>query len=153
MVGTGETSEYEAERRQWFRNSLFLCAEWGRPSPLTVLVGSTIVLEKYPRLGYNTTMINTVVITKRAQKQLRKVPLHVAQKFAGWVISVEEKGIEEVRKIPGYHNEPLTGARKRQRSIRLTISYRAIYRIEKDEQTKSEVIEFILVEEVSKHKY
>ena len=98
-------------------------------------------------------MINTVVITKRAQKQIRKVPLHVAQKFAGWVISVEEKGIEEVRKIPGYHDEPLTGARKGQRSIRLTISYRAIYRIEKDDQTKSEVIEFVSVEEVTKHKY
>lgn len=26
MVGTGETSQAEAERKQWFRNSLFLCA-------------------------------------------------------------------------------------------------------------------------------
>jgi proteic killer suppression protein len=122
-------------------------------SRLCVLVDSILDLEQYPQLGYNPTMINTVIITNRAQKQIRKVPLHVAQKFAGWVISVEEKGIEEVRKIPGYHDEPLTGTRKGQRSIRLTISYRAIYRIEKDDQTKSEVIEFVSVEEVTKHKY
>ncbi len=98
-------------------------------------------------------MVNSVVITKRAQKQLRKVPLRVVQKLAGWVISVEEKGIEEVRKISGYHDEPLTGTRKGQRSIRLTISYRAIYEMRQDDRKEGEVIEFISVEEVSKHRY
>ena len=93
-------------------------------------------------------MINTVNISSRARKQLKKVPLHVVRKLAGWVISVEEKGIEEIRKIPGYHDEPLTGLRMGQRSIRLTIAYRAIYRILKDE-----TIEFISVEEVTRHKY
>jgi proteic killer suppression protein len=98
-------------------------------------------------------MVNTVFITKRAQKQLRRVPLHVAQKLAGWVISVEEKGIEEVRKISRYHDEPLAGTRKGQRSVRLTISYRAIYEIKTDDRTKGETIEFISVEEVTKHRY
>ncbi|MEJ2111438.1 MAG: hypothetical protein P8Z37_16315 [Acidobacteriota bacterium] len=47
-------------------------------------------------------MINRVDISGLARKQLRKVPLYIARKLAGWVISVEEKGIEEVRKISGY---------------------------------------------------
>jgi toxin HigB-1 len=93
-------------------------------------------------------MINTVIIAKRAQKQLKKMPVHVVQKLAGWVISVEDKGIDEVRKIPGYHDEPLTGVRKGQRSIRLSISYRAIYQIKRDE-----AIECIAIEEVTKHQY
>ena len=98
-------------------------------------------------------MIYTVNISSRARRQLRNVPLHIVRKLAGWVISVEEKSIEEVRKIPGYHDEPLTGARKCQRSIRLSISYRAVYQIRKDETTQREAIEFVSVEEVTRHKY
>ena len=93
-------------------------------------------------------MINTVNISSRARKQLKKFPLHVVRKLTGWVISVEEKGVEEVRKIPGYHDEPLTGLRKGQRSIRLTSAYRAIYQIRQDE-----TIEFISVEELTRHMY
>ena len=107
----------------------------------------------YPYTGYSGAVINVVVIATRAQKQLRNVPLHIAQKLAGWVLSVEEKGIEEVRKIPGYHDEPLMGARKGQRSIRLAISYRAIYQIKTNDRRNGEVIEFITVEEVTKHRY
>ncbi len=41
-------------------------------------------------------------------------------------------GLSEVRKVPGYHDEPLKGQRKGQRSIRLSRSYRAIYVIEEE---------------------
>ena len=41
-------------------------------------------------------------------------------------------GLEEIRKIPGYHDEPLRGDRKGQRSIRLSRLWRAIYRIAQD---------------------
>ena len=91
-------------------------------------------------------MINTVELTN-AKKDILKVPKHVRTKLFGWVDDVEERGLEEVRKIPGYHDEPLKGARKGQRSIRLTLSYRAIYII------KGKDIEFISVEEVNKHVY
>ena len=64
-----------------------------------------------------------------------------------WVAAVELDGVEEVRKVPGYHDEPLKGNRAGQRSIRLSRAYRAIYEIEKD------TIEFVSVEEVSKHDY
>lgn len=48
-------------------------------------------------------------------------------KFAAWVQSVELVGLEEVRKVAGFHDEALKGNRKGQRSIRLNRAYRAIY--------------------------
>lgn len=64
-----------------------------------------------------------------------------------WVAAVELDGVDEVRKLPGYHDELLQGMRTGQRSIRLSRSYRAIYQVKKD------VVEFVSVEEVSKHDY
>ncbi len=61
---------------------------------------------------------------------------------------MEACGLEEVRKIPGYHDEPLRGDRQGQRSIRLSRAYRAIYVVKADGG-----IEFVSVEEVSKHEY
>lgn len=61
---------------------------------------------------------------------------------------VERVGLAEVRKLSGYHDEPLKGTRKGQRSIRLNRSYRAIY-IE-HESGKIQIVEVI---EVSKHEY
>jgi proteic killer suppression protein len=92
-------------------------------------------------------VINTVVITDRAKRGLRKVPSHVQRKLATWVASVELVGLEEVRKVPGYHDEPLQGDRAGQRSIRLSKGYRAIYRIHKNG------VELVRVEEVHHHEY
>lgn len=93
-------------------------------------------------------VIKTVIVGKQAQKQLRKVPVRVAKKLRVWAEAVREEGLEEVRKAPGYHDEPLKGARKGQRSIRLSWSYRAIYVIRADRE-----VEFVSVEEVGKHDY
>ena len=93
-------------------------------------------------------MIHEVVIAAAAQKDLRKVPQPVRRKLAIWVGAVREEGLENVRKIPGYHDEPLNGKRKGQRSIRLSHAYRAIYVIRADAQ-----VEFVQIEEVNKHDY
>lgn len=93
-------------------------------------------------------MITTVELSRNAQKDLRKVPRHVAVKLMAWVDDVEKRGVEEVRKIPGYHDEPLHGDRVGQRSIRLSRGYRAIYLVD-----GRRTIEFIRVEEVHKHEY
>ena len=93
-------------------------------------------------------MINVVKLSRRAKKDVEKVPPFIALKLAGWIEAVENDGLEEVRKIPGFHDEPLKGDRKGQRSIRLNRSYRAIYEIKKDGG-----IEFAEVEEVNKHEY
>ena len=92
-------------------------------------------------------MIQRAELTDGAKKQLQKVPAHVSDKLLAWITSVEAKGLDEVRKQPGYHDEPLKGKRKGQRSIRLSKGYRAIYVIKKDE------VSFVSVEDVSKHDY
>ncbi len=92
-------------------------------------------------------MIRRVEITKRAEKQLRKLPRHIVDNLMIWVAAVELDGLEEVRRVPGYHDELLKGDRAGQRSIRLSRSYRAIYEIKKD------TARFVSVEEVSKHDY
>jgi toxin HigB-1 len=97
-------------------------------------------------------MITTVRITKRAQKELRKVPEHVANKLLQGIDDVEESGLEEVRKLPSFHDEPLRGQRKGQRSIRLARSYRAIYEIKTNDEVELD-IEFVSVEEVHEHDY
>ncbi len=92
-------------------------------------------------------VINRVEIAKVAQKQLERVPRHIAFKLLIWVAAVEDDGLETVRRVPGYHDEPLAGVRTGQRSIRLSRSYRAIYEIKQDQ------VKFVSIEEVSKHDY
>ena len=53
-------------------------------------------------------MITNVVVSKAAEKDLRKVPTHVQVKFFAWVDAVTHDGLEAVRKVPGYHDEPLS---------------------------------------------
>jgi proteic killer suppression protein len=56
--------------------------------------------------------------------------------------------LEEVRKIPGLHDEPLVGRRRGMRSIRLSRAYRAMYRLVREGD-----VEVVSIEEVSKHGY
>ena len=93
-------------------------------------------------------LITTVVITKKADKDLAKVPAYIASKLEAWIESVEIDGLENVRKILGFRDEALKGRRKGQRSIRLSRAYRAIYEIKRNGR-----IEFISIEEVNKHEY
>lgn len=92
--------------------------------------------------------IYKVVFEKRVSKQLDKLPAHIVNKFYAWVTAVELAGLNGVRKKPGFHDEPLKGDRKGQRSVRLNIAYRAIY-IERRDGS----IELIEVIEVNKHEY
>lgn len=89
-----------------------------------------------------------VKITRNALKDLKKVPLHIGIKLQTWIDDVGSHGLSEIRKIPGYHDEPLKGKRIGQHSIRLSRAYRAIYTIEKDGS-----INFIEIQEVNKHEY
>ena len=89
---------------------------------------------------------DTVQYDPRIDKDLAKLPIHVLNKLRTWVEAVNHIGINEVRKIPGFHDEPLHGERKGQRSIKLNKAYRAIY-IEYKKIIKVTVIE------VNKHEY
>lgn len=92
-------------------------------------------------------MIFRVEISRLAEKQLCKLPRHIVDNLHIWVAAVEHDGLEEIRKVPGYHEEPLKGDRTGQRSIRLSRAYRAIYEIKQD------TARFVSVEEVSRHDY
>lgn len=92
-------------------------------------------------------MIFRVEIARPAVKQLRKVPRYIVDNLLIWITAVEHDGLEETRRVPGYHDEPLKGARVGQRSIRLSRSYRAIYEV------KGDTAKFVSIEEVSKHDY
>jgi len=97
-------------------------------------------------------MIKEVLITKHAGKQLKKIPVYIVNSLLTWIDNVENIGLDATKKIPGYHDEPLKGRRKGQRSIRLSISYRMIYRIVERER-KNKTVELASIEEVTKHKY
>ena len=86
--------------------------------------------------------------SKMVDKQLARLPGYIVDKFRAWAQAVEEEGMAAVRKVPGFHDEPLKGTRAGERSVRLSRGYRAIY-VEK----KSGVIEVAEVTEVSKHEY
>jgi proteic killer suppression protein len=82
------------------------------------------------------------------KKELYKLPTYIVLKLYRWVDGVEKDGIEEMRKIPGFHDEPLKGKRSGTRSIRLNRAYRVIY----SEHSEND-LEIILIEEVNKHEY
>ena len=75
-------------------------------------------------------MIRRVELTMRAEKQVRRLPVHVGEKLLHWVYLVMDIGLGEVR------------------SIRLSRGYRAMYR-----PVREGDVEVLSVEEVSKHGY
>ncbi len=89
-----------------------------------------------------------VVWEKPVSKQLGQLPTHVEKKFFAWVAAVELLGLREVRKRSGYHDEPLSGERSGQRSLRLNRAYRVLY-CERFET----IVKIIEVIEVNKHAY
>jgi proteic killer suppression protein len=72
----------------------------------------------------------------------------VVDKLLAWVEAVEEDGLEATRRVPGFHDEPLKGKRRGQRSIRLSRQWRAIYEIRTDGNAQ-----LVSVEEVTPHVY
>jgi proteic killer suppression protein len=80
------------------------------------------------------------------EKQLRKVPDFIKKKVIFWIFLVESKGLAEVMRSPGFHDEPLKGERRGERSARMNKAYRLIYRVIKD-RVRIELLE------VNKHEY
>lgn len=93
-------------------------------------------------------MITEIQITKQALKDLKQTPQHLQEKFRAWLVAVNKSGLEETRKRSSWHDEPLQGYRKGQRSIRLNKQWRAIYVLKKNGQ-----IQFVEVMEVMPHEY
>ena len=64
-----------------------------------------------------------------------------------WKREIEEHGIEVIRQISGYHDEPLHGKLQGIRSVRLAKGYRVYYRI------VGQRPKVLVVEEVNNHDY
>jgi toxin HigB-1 len=87
-----------------------------------------------------------IAIKKSARKALEKAPAFVQDKLDTWLDAVRETGLQEARKIPAFHDEPLSGKRQGQRSIRLSLHWRCIY-----EETEMGILLTLL--EVTHHDY
>jgi proteic killer suppression protein len=96
----------------------------------------------------NMNVVTQVTLTKSAEKDVRKLPRNIQEALLTWITQVSTEGLANTRKIPGYHDEPLSGDLKGQRSVRLNKAYRAIYIQNKDGE-----IELMTIIEVNKHKY
>lgn len=104
----------------------------------------------YPNLGYNwerCLFVNKVDLSK-VEKQLKRIPQEIVFRLMRWVRTIEEFGLNESRKVKGYHDEPLKGVRQGQRSVRLGIKWRAIYTY-----SKLGELNIVKIEEVTPHDY
>lgn len=80
------------------------------------------------------------------EKTCRKLPHNLVKKYELWKEIVFRHGPEKLREFPGFHDEKLTGRRTGQRSSRLSIEYRVVYRVERD-------VVSVFVLEITPHKY
>lgn len=88
----------------------------------------------------------------RAEKDYAKIDRskqNVLKKVTEWTQSVTKQGLEETRKVSGFHDEPLHGPRKSQRSVRLNEQYRLIYEVVERKGQKS----LVKILEITPHKY
>ena len=85
-------------------------------------------------------MIHQVDI-RAAEKDLMRTPKALVIKFQKWVDDIEKYGLEEVRKVRGWHDHALKGDRAGQRAIYINKQWRAVYVIEGGEVKIVKVIE------------
>ena len=91
--------------------------------------------------------MKAIVRFDRVFKKLNKLPYYIVVKAYKWAKDIEEIGIQETRKLPGYHDEPLKGHRAGERSVRLSKNYRLFYVVIEGHVLILEVME------INKHEY
>ena len=72
----------------------------------------------------------TQVNIRAVEKDLWKTPKALVTKFQKWIDDIEKYGLDEVRKVRGWHDHSLKGDRAGQRAIYLNKLWRAVYVIE-----------------------
>ena len=83
---------------------------------------------------------------KLVSNLLDRLPIQVLKKYEFWKEIIYEEGPMGLRRRKGFHDESLEGERRGERSSRLNIKWRVIYRIDKNVVT-------VYVEDVTPHKY
>jgi proteic killer suppression protein len=90
-----------------------------------------------------------VQLSKKVEHDLKRLPKHIAFNLMEWVDNVRDFGLRQVRKIPGYHDEPIKSIKREgQRSIRLNKAWRAFYTID-----ESGAVHFVEIIEVNHDVY
>lgn len=79
-------------------------------------------------------------------KRFRKMPPTVLKKYELWKNLVFRHGPGILKTFPGFHDEKLKGQRSGQRSSRLSLQYRVIYRVEDRDQV-------VYVLDITPHEY
>ena len=82
------------------------------------------------------------------KNQLKRIPKDILKRLQRWAMYVENIGLFETRKIPGFHDEPLKGKWKGYRSVRLGNKWRVIYI-----HNKSGRINIVKIKKVVPHEY
>ena len=86
-----------------------------------------------------------VSISKKATKAIETLPHEITGNLQYWIELVQRDGLNEVRKIKGYHDEPcMSTALQGVRSVRLNRGYRLYYTV--DESVSSRPITVINVD-------
>ena len=83
---------------------------------------------------------------RRVAKNLRRLPNDVLERYEKWKDIVRVSGPEGLRLIRGFNDEPLRGEWKGYRSSRLSLQYRIIYKIDRENV-------YVQVEKVTPHDY
>ncbi len=89
-----------------------------------------------------------VLLTKKAQKNLSKIPRYILIQFDLWVEIIETDGFKKMQQIKGFRDHSLKGSRIGQRSCSLSRSWRIIYQL--NEKTHELLIEVL---EINHHEY
>ena len=76
----------------------------------------------------------------------KKAPRAVVKKYELWKNLVFRHGPEKLKEFPGFRDEKLKGSRAGQRSSRLSLQYRVIYRVDRTNV-------MVLVLEITPHEY
>jgi hypothetical protein len=81
-------------------------------------------------VGKSALSVEKIYRTHDVEKILKKnrLPSQVKERFLKWSQEVEAKGLKEVKKTPGYHDEPLAG-HPGWHSVRLNDGFRACYQL------------------------
>jgi len=61
-----------------------------------------------------------VILPAFVQKRFRRLPDYIQRALRTWTELIEEQGIWAMRRIPGYHDEPLKGERRKARATLVT---------------------------------
>ena len=91
-------------------------------------------------------MMYTIQEHRSIEKIIRKIPSWIVKEYEVWKNLIYGHGPKILNQFPGYHDEPLKGDRKGQRSSRLSLKYRVIYGVDKSTIT-------VYVLEITAHPY